>query len=135
MFQIPRTCPTISLRVLSKEGEALTLRQEMDVKIAQIAGVEFVISCLTGTENNKKSKKNFDKQQEKDEEQSTIKKGVAYFVVVATGGVEDGIRQVIASAGFQSQISFICPRGDKRESTDRSLKMLASVMKVCLFAK
>lgn len=42
----------ISCRVVSEGGEILEESESMDNKIAQIPGVEFIISCLTGTKSN-----------------------------------------------------------------------------------
>ena len=125
--QIPRSCPIISIRTISVEGEAINLRQQIDLKVAKIPGVEFLISSLTGTENNSKSKKS---ASNRDEQQKQIKKGVAYFIVVRQENVEDKIRQVIASLGFRSLVTYIRPRGEDRSSSEKSLRKLCCVLKV-----
>ena len=113
------------MRLVSTQGESLEIRKDLDVNLAKTPGVDFIISCLTGTQNNKKSKK-----ANEDGEESVIKKGVAYFIVVRQSSVEDEVRRVISNAGYQSTLNYICPRGVDRNSTDRSLKMLKGVMKV-----
>lgn len=84
--------------------------------------------CLSlGTESNSKKKRN---GEEPKENNSRIRKGVAYFIIVKSGTVEDEVRRVVCSAGFKSQLSYIIPRGVDRKATDSGLKQLKSVMKV-----
>ena len=45
------------IRTVSPERGSIGLREDLDIKIAQLTGVEFLISCLTGTENNAENKK------------------------------------------------------------------------------
>jgi len=103
------------------------LRKEIDIKIAKTPGVDFVISCITGTQNNNKRKKDEENPENKE---AVIKKGVAYFVVVKQSNVEDEVRKVVSSAGFNATLCYICPRGIDRNAADRSLKKLKTVLKV-----
>ena len=115
------------MRLVSPEGEALPIRKEMDIKIAKVPGVEFIISCLTGTKNNAKKKKS---AEENSSEEDKINKGVAYFIVIKEKSIEDEIRRVISGAGFKPKVSYTGPRGENREATDKSLNKLRITMKV-----
>ncbi|XP_066920721.1 uncharacterized protein [Clytia hemisphaerica] len=125
ILNIPRSCHILSVRLISLGGESLPLRKDIDIKIGKTPGVEFVISCLTGSENNAKKKKT----EEDTREERKIKKGVAYFVVMKQKSIEDEIRRVIAGAGFKSKITYIGPRGENRKATDISLSRLKTTMK------
>ena len=73
--------------MVSEGGEIIEESELMDKKIAQIPGVELIISCLTGTKSNN----NRAASSQEDVNSITIRKGLAYFIVTKTEAVEDEV--------------------------------------------
>ena len=115
----------ISCRAISEEGEALTHRRDLDTKLAQLKGVEFLVSCVTGLRNNSKSAND-------EPEEVTIRKGVAYFIVTKSESIEDEIRRTVYDGGFKNQVTYIRPRNKSRDSLEKGLRELKQVVKVRL---
>lgn len=96
--------------------------------ISNIAGVELVVSCLTGTSTNAKSSTNSENGGENTAE---VKKGNAFFIVMRTEAVEDDVIKLIHDCGVQDQnFSYIRPRGKSRDSKELALSSLKQVVKV-----
>ena len=116
----------ISCRVVSEGGEIIEESELMDKKIAQIPGVELIISCLTGTKSNN----NRAASSQEDLNSITIRKGLAYFIVTKTEAVEDEVCKAIYDGGFDGKLSYIKPRSKNRESKEIALAALSTVVKV-----
>ena len=114
---------------MSEGGEILEETEELDEKISKIPGVEFLISCLTGTKSNRRRAAG-EGDDGGEMAQPAIRKGLAYFIATKTEAVEDEISKIIHDSGYHGKLTYIRPRSKNRESKEIALAALMTVVKV-----
>ena len=120
----------ISCRALSTDNSMVEKKEELDTEIAKTPGVEFIVSCITGTMSNAK---HVSRETPSDEPTTVIKKGVAFFIVTKSEAVEDDIIKIIHDVGSSDgSVTYIRPRGKNRDSKELAMASLKVVVKVSL---
>ena len=116
----------ISCRAMSSDDDnrIVELKEELDLQLAKTPGVEFLVSCVTGTTSNPKMALNDESSERR------TRKGVAFFIVTRTEAIEDDIIKIIHDVGSsEHNVTYIKPR-KHRESKDIALAALSQVVKV-----
>ena len=115
----------ISCRAMSSDDDnkIVEMKEELDLQLAKTPGVEFLVSCVTGTTSNPKMAMNSSSEKR-------TRKGVAFFIVTRTEAIEDDIIRLIHDVGsMDHDVTYIKPR-KHRESKDIALAALSQVVKV-----
>ena len=114
--------------MVTSDGEQRILpkRDALETSIGKLLGVEFLISCVTGTTTNKKAANN----EVVVEEERKIRRGLGLFIVCTAANIEDEITKVVLDQGVEAEINYIVARGKDRKSKEYALDGLTKVIKV-----
>ncbi len=106
-------------------------RRSIEEQVAATEGVEFVVSCVTGTQSHPKKKRTENTENRTD----VIRSGLGLFVVCRQASVEDEVhKDFLDHTICETDCKFIGAREKDRTSKETAVEKLMLMLKVRLLS-